>query len=72
MVAPKLIRRQCGGWLAVSPSTEEVKIGVTGSSEIEAEDRYRVALARWRALEVNGAASTRTTDPTSEQPQRRP
>lgn len=63
MAMPSLIRRQCGGWLAVSPSTECIKIGVTGSTEIEAEERYTAALARWKALEIN-AASIRTTETT--------
>lgn len=71
MTTPTLIRRQCGGWLAVSPLLEEVKIGVAGNTEIEAEERYRAALARWRALDIS-AASTLATDQTSEQPQRHP
>ena len=63
MVSPNLIRRQCGGWLAVSPSTEGIKIGATGGTEAEAEERYRDALARWRSLDIS-AANTRATDPT--------
>lgn len=50
MSAPKLIERQCGGWLAISPACEPIKIGVSAETEQDAAFRYRVALAQWRML----------------------
>jgi hypothetical protein len=32
-VQPNLIRRTCGGWLAVSPSSADFSVGVTAPTE---------------------------------------
>lgn len=64
MSKPVLIRRNIGGWLAVSTATEPIKIGVIASTEVEAEQNYNSALRRWQALEIS-AANTRTSEQTS-------
>jgi len=46
-VRPKLIRRKCGGWLAVCPSKAGLSLGVTAITEQEARDEFRFVLARW-------------------------
>ncbi len=46
--APRIIKRECGGWLAVSGRAERVKIGVTAATEIEASDLYLRRIALWR------------------------
>ena len=62
-VVPVLIQRKCGGWIAVSPQTESIKIGVCEGTAEHAEASYIAALARWKTnLSFTGAAaSTRTT-----------
>jgi len=47
MIQPDLIRRDCGGWLAVSPFNSGLSIGVTAPTEIEAIDKFRSAFTRW-------------------------
>ncbi len=46
---PHLIERRCGGWLAVTDDDSPVRVGVVGDTEDEARERFRDALARWRA-----------------------
>jgi hypothetical protein len=46
---PHLIERRTGGWLAVTEDGSPVQIGVVGDTEDEARERFREALARWRA-----------------------
>lgn len=50
MPEPTLIRRRCGGWLAVSPRDESLQFGVTASTEEEARSNYAQALLRWREI----------------------
>jgi hypothetical protein len=49
MLEPRLIERRNGGWLAVTEDDSPVRIGVVGATEAEARERFREALARWRA-----------------------
>jgi hypothetical protein len=45
---PKLVRRECGGWLAVSPADEPVKIGVVAETEQDAIKKYEKKIVVWR------------------------
>lgn len=47
---PVTIRRASGAWLAVSPIGSELKIGVTGDTEIEAVENFRAAFSTWLDL----------------------
>lgn len=58
---PNLIRRSCGGWLAVSPDSEPIKIGVTAPSREEVVRRFQSSLARWRELPSDAPASNHTS-----------
>lgn len=49
-VNPVTMKRVCGGWLAVSPDNEPIKIGVTGDTEQVAVEGYRIALSNWRDI----------------------
>lgn len=51
---PKLVQRDCGGWLALSNRACSLKIGVTGNSAEEAEARYQSAVMEWRAILAAG------------------
>lgn len=62
---PNLIHRRCGGWLAVSPRSEPIKIGVTADTRDDAICMFIASLERWRLIKAD-AASTRTNDLTSE------
>lgn len=42
--------RQCGGWLAITPLTAPVRVGVLAPTEDEARKALRVALDRWAAI----------------------
>lgn len=50
IVQPHLIRRTGGGWLAVSPKHARFLIGVTGTTEDEARDKFNVAYMQWIEL----------------------
>jgi hypothetical protein len=47
---PVLIRRNCGGWLAVSPLEATLKIGVIAPTEDEARELFRKSVERWAQL----------------------
>ena len=49
-VPPRIFERKCGGFLAVSGDGSRFKIGVEATTEEEARQRYRKALARWERL----------------------
>lgn len=51
---PRLRRRDCGGWLAVSEPDDDLRIGVTGPTEVEARKRFGHAVEAW--LRLLGAA----------------
>jgi hypothetical protein len=40
-ITPLLIRRERGGWLALSPEGEPLKLGATGQSEADATAAFR-------------------------------
>lgn len=44
---PQVLPRACGGWLAISPKWGRFSIGVTGGTEDEAREAFRLAFARW-------------------------
>ena len=49
-IAPRLIERRCGGWLAVSNSTAPLKIGVTADTEEQAREAFGQAVREWEAI----------------------
>lgn len=53
---PRIIPRECGGWLAISNAADPVKIGVTAASEAEAIYEFDKARERWRAILESDAA----------------
>lgn len=46
-IQPDLVRRTCGGWLALAPSSLNLTMGVTAPTEAEAVERFRFSLSRW-------------------------
>lgn len=44
---PYLVRRTCGGYLAVAPRKARFKIAVTGKTEGEAEHKFWNHYVRW-------------------------
>lgn len=44
---PDLIKRHCGGWLAVAPSNSPLRIGVTGETEKDTILKYKLAAKKW-------------------------
>ncbi len=49
-VEPRLIRREDGGWLAVSPQGAPLPIGVVAWTADDARSAFVRALREWRAL----------------------
>lgn len=49
-VAPRLIKRDCGGWLAVSPPGAALSLGVTAATEADAVAKFRAAETRWLTI----------------------
>jgi hypothetical protein len=54
---PRIVRRFCGGYLAISTSSDGPKIGVTADTEEEARERLSATLKRW--LEILDDATDR-------------
>jgi hypothetical protein len=53
-IAPRLIPRTCGGWLAVSGRGDSLQIGVTAPSEAKAREKFLLAsetLRGWLAAD---------------------
>lgn len=48
--APRLRPRECGGWLAVSEPNDNLRIGVTASTEAEARERFAESVEAWLRL----------------------
>lgn len=46
-IGPLLIKRACGGWLAVAPDGAEFRIGATAQTESEAREKFLATLDRW-------------------------
>ena len=49
-VAPRTIKRACGGWLAISGSGSPIKIGVTADTEQQALDAFALPFMKWDAI----------------------
>ena len=65
--AIRLIPRQQGGWLALSPRDEAVQIGVAGATEHEAREGLLLALTAWKetldsSQNHDGASSANGSD----------
>lgn len=59
----RVFPRQCGGWLALSGASEIVQIGVTASTEAEAQARLATALAAWRLILASPDAASSASEP---------
>jgi hypothetical protein len=46
-VAPRTIRRACGGWLAISAVGSPLQIGVVADTEEDAREAFARAFIRW-------------------------
>lgn len=51
-IQPVINKRDCGGWIATSPKRAILTIGVTGSTEEDAREKFSDALKRWAADSV--------------------
>lgn len=49
-IEPRVLRRECGGWLAVSPPGAEIRIGAIGITAESARERFRNELREWARL----------------------
>ena len=47
---PKLVKRECGGWLAVSPADSSIRIGVTAPTKSEAKDKFQHSMRKWAKI----------------------
>jgi hypothetical protein len=54
---PRLVPRQCGGWLALAPRGASLRIGVWADSEGAAREKYQTAVREWRATLALGGVS---------------
>ncbi len=46
-IQPVINKRDCGGWIATSPKGSVLMIGVTGTTEEAAKEKFQEALKRW-------------------------
>lgn len=49
-IAPVLIERACGEWLAISPPHYALKIGIRATGRSEAEEGFSAAFKHWQRL----------------------
>lgn len=63
---PRISKRHCGGWLAVSEEGAILKIGVTGETEQQVRDSFGQAIKEWSVI-FDCAASTRSIGETGAQ-----
>lgn len=49
-IEPKLVRRENGGWLAISPVGASLRVGVEAWSAEDARVRFVRELGEWSAL----------------------
>jgi hypothetical protein len=49
-IQPKVVPRECGGWLATTPDVAPVRVGVTGETENAAREAFAISLGRWKSL----------------------
>lgn len=47
---PDLIKRECGGWLAVSSRNVPIRVGVTASTKEDVVTQYLLSIIRWADL----------------------
>lgn len=47
IVNPLIIKRKCGGWLAVSPARADLRIGAVGRTEEEARSNFDRLVRQW-------------------------
>ncbi len=53
---PRMVRRHCGGWLALSPEGAGLKIGVVAHTEEMARQKFEATLTEWRETLALGKA----------------
>ena len=46
-VESRVIRRECGGWIAFSRPGSRLQVGVIGPNEDEARKRFSASIAKW-------------------------
>jgi len=51
-VAPIMVPRVCGGWLARTPPHHAIRMAVVAASEGEAREKFRTSLGEWDAILV--------------------
>lgn len=49
-IEPDLIKRACGGWLAVTPEGSPLRLGVEGKDKAAATEAYREERERWTEI----------------------
>ena len=47
---PRLIRRDCGGWLAISDAESAIRIGAIGLTANEAREEFEGRMRTWTEL----------------------
>lgn len=50
LIEPRLLRREGGGWLAISEPGAKLRIGVVADTADEARARFGRELAAWQSL----------------------
>ena len=48
VMTPRIIERQCGGWIAISEPASTLRIGVTAESEEAARAKFAATALDWQ------------------------
>jgi hypothetical protein len=46
-IEPDLVRRSCGGWLAIAPLNTPIRIAVTAQTPEKAVEKFLFTFKRW-------------------------
>ena len=55
---PRIVKRHCGGYLALSEEGSRFRIGVEGDTEEEARKRFQESLKMWERTTENAEEDT--------------
>jgi hypothetical protein len=58
-IPPEIVRRSCGGWLAMMPKGGIFTIAVTANTADEARECFRLTILRWVEI-LDGATNSNT------------
>jgi len=57
LVEPKIVLSSYGYWIATTPISSPLRIGVVGKTEVEARHKFETSLERWKEIHEHQEAN---------------